>query len=483
MDILGIVWENIVELVIILEIILILTMIFWERNGSRKMTTWIIVILLLPVVGFFLYLIFGQTFYSQYAFVKKGEQDKASIEMRELDEHELMASFNSGKRDVEALRLAYGLGNAGSRLYTGDNDVDLLPESQKYFDSLLEDLKNAEKFIHFEYYIMRNDEVSNQLMDILIDRCKNGVKVRLMLDAIGNNSGPKKKIKEFKAAGGEFTLFHSILTCTLSPRKNNRNHRKIAIIDGDVAYVGGYNIGDEYLGKGPFGYWRDCAVRIAGNAVTAVNLRFILDWRYATKKDLVKDPDMFVDCGYTGEDGVQIVSGGPDQIGNNPIQMQYFYLITAAKKKLYIHTPYLAPSESLMDALKSAAFSGVDVKIIIPDKPDHPFVYWSNRFYASVLMKAGIEVYEYNRGFVHSKTMVADGIYSSIGSANFDYRSTDLNFETNAMVYSEKIGKQMEDAFAEDLKYCTQYTLEKYESRTILQKFNTGISKLFSVQL
>ncbi len=492
MGLIELILDNILFFILIIDFILILVLLFWENSDPKSMLLWIVILILLPILGFFLYLFFGQTFYSERTFKKKAKNDsdqeeevgrKVNNEMDKMMAEEVSAN----PQNNEKIRMVSTLRNAGSELYTNCNGVEFFSVSEKYFENLLSDLSNAKKTINFEYYIVRNDDISNKLMDILIERVKSGVEVRLMIDAIGNNKGPKKKIKEFISAGGHYSLFHSTLTCLLSPRKNNRNHRKIAVIDCEVAYVGGYNIGDEYLGKGPLGFWRDSAVRIVGPEVLATQFRFLADWRYATKEDLVLDarfyPKNAEDIDMTGKESIQMISGGPDVWSSNPIQIQYLNIINHARDTLYIHTPYLAPDQTLMDALRNSAHSGVDVRIIIPKVGDHPFVYWSNRYYANVLMRSGVKIFEYNRGFVHSKTMVADEYYCTVGSANLDERSVKLNFETNSMVYSEDVGKKMQSAFIEDLEYCSEYTAKTYSERTTMQKMKTSISRMCSGQL
>ena len=273
------------------------------------------------------------------------------------------------------------------------------------------------------------------------------------------------------------------MVLAFSPKKNNRNHRKLAVIDGKIAYCGGFNIGDEYLGKGPLGYWRDSSVRFTGPGVFPLHLRFQMDWDYASDDPLGDYlQNLYNDVGFekTGDVRLLTVSGGPDVAMNNPVRMEYHELINRSKKTLYMHTPYFIPHETLKDALSLAAARGVDVKVIIPDKPDHLFVYWNNISSAYDLMKNGVKVYMYNRGFVHSKTMVADGEYCSVGSANFDDRSLVLNFETNQLILSKEVGKQMDDAFLEDLKYCTEYTCEDYEKLSLISRIRIAISRLFS---
>ncbi|WNY27587.1 cardiolipin synthase [Methanolapillus ohkumae] len=468
--------------ILAVNFVFIMTLIFMERADPRSTVSWIIILVLVPILGFIVYLFIGQTFYRNKQFqLKKKDDDRLLlakekvIELLRTREKEDMPA-----EEREIYRVGESLMNAGGSFFTENNDVELFTEGEKKFERMFDDLRRAKNFIHIEYYIIRNDLLSYEFMDILIDKVKEGVKVRLMIDAVGNNKGPKKKIMEFKKAGGEFATFHKTVTVLLSPKKNNRNHRKIAVIDGKIGYVGGFNIGDEYLGKGPLGYWRDSAVRVEGIGVYTMNLRFMMDWDYATKKMLSADekyyPEMEQNPAWTQK--FQLISGGPDT-QRNPIQTEYLKLINIAKKSIYIHTPYLIPDTTIRDALILAGFSGVDVRIIMPDKPDHPFVYWAGLAFAGQLIKDGsVRVYNYNRGFVHSKTMVVDGKYCSVGSANLDERSLKLNFETNGVVYSDEIGKEMMDAFMEDLSYSSEYTEEMYDHRSLWVRIKMGVSRL-----
>jgi len=471
-------------IVLILSAVMIVIMIFLERAEPRTIAMWMAVLIFLPVVGFFIYLCFGQTFYKrrQFALKNVGDQQMAFLKAESLeklsDEH--MTSENK-----EGLRFARAMVGAGGSAYSNNNDIRLYTEGEGFFDDLLKDLSNAKKFINAEYYIIRNDEVTNKFMDILIEKAKSGVEVRFMVDAIGFKLGPKKRIKELERAGGQFKLFHRTVTVFLSPKKQNRNHRKLAVIDGETGYVSGFNIGDEYLGKGEMGDWRDTGVRVNGTGVIPINTRFFMDWGYATKKRLDVNSDkidfyfpMDKDKQY-GSDVMQLISGGPDT-KNNPIELQYLKLINTAKETLYIHTPYLVPSAEVQKALILSASSGVDVRIIMPDRPDHLFVFWVSVLNAGELMEKGVRVFHYKDGFVHSKTIVTDSEFCSVGSANLDQRSMRLNFETNAMIYSKEIGKKMHDAFIEDLDHCVEYTLGEFRKLTKWDHFKISIARLFS---
>ena len=476
--ILDLIVNNLVQAIYIMDLVLILALFVLERNNPSRALFWIIVLVFLPIVGFVLYLFFGQSFYSRYAFRPKGTTDDIVREMSQKGV-DAIDEYNGPQEDS---KMAKSINTAGGLFFSADNMVDLYTDGNVKFSDFKEDLRNAKRFIHVEYYIIRKDALGNEIMDILTEKAREGVEVRLLVDAIGFNTGVSEK-RRFKEAGGKLCMFHTMATCLLSPKKNNRNHRKLAVIDGDIGYIGGFNIGVEYLGQGEFGHWRDSAVRIRGSAVNSLCVRFGLDWKYASKENILVDPRYYSDSTFDGDIPVQIVSGGPDMETKNGIAFQYMQMINQAKESILIHTPYFGPGDAFIMALRAAAMRGVDVRIIIPDVGDHPFVYWANRKYASMVMDDGIRVYEYHDGFVHSKTMVVDGHWCSVGSANFDDRSMRLNFEANAMIYSDEVGKEMVDAFEEDLKRCTEYTREMFSERTLLQKIRTNISWLVSEQL
>ena len=269
---------------------------------------------------------------------------------------------------------------------------------------------------------------------------------------------------------------------------NFRNHRKIIVIDDKIGFVGGFNVGDEYLGKDPkFGYWRDTHIKFEGDAVKDLNLRFLADWRHATKEDInltstLKNinPNHIPGSTYS-KCGMQILSSGPNPYNRYEIKWSYLEMIQKAKKYIYIQSPYLILDDSIADSLKLASISGVDVKIMIPGKGDHPFIYWANLSYAGDLLNYGIKIYHYDKNaFIHSKTVVIDDQVCSIGTANMDTRSFQLNFEVNALIYSEEIAKTQHDQFEKDILLSEKLTLEEYLNRSTSVKFKEGFSKLFS---
>ena len=471
--------SEIVTIIVIFDIAALLVLMFLERYDPRVFVTWLVMLCLAPPVGFILYMYLGATIYNRRKFTPKNITDTQLMMATEYQSN-LLEGLGEEPDKGEMYRMAKCMEKSGAWSYSDDNDVILYTEGNEKLSNLLNDLRSAKKSILMEYYIIRNDSIGNELMDILTQKVREGVELRLRTDAFGIGKGPQEGIGKFRNAGGHYATFHSSLNLLLSPKKNNRNHRKIAIIDGKIAYCGGFNIGNEYQGEGPLGHWRDASVRVVGSGIIPMAVRFSADWQYCARKDPLKPIGHYlgdVIIPHTGNVRMQLVSGGPDTMPNNPVQMQYLAMIVHAKERLYITTPYLAPDESMILALANAAKSGVDVRIMIPDKKDHMFLFWNNMSYANALMKAGVRVWRYNDGFVHEKLIVMDDWCCSVGSANFDIRSFTLNFETNVMIYSEEITRQAADQFLADLERSTEYSCEEYDRRTVMMRVRIAISR------
>lgn len=461
------------------NIFLMVPLLFWEKSNPRGTLLWILVLTFMAPVGFVLYLFIGPTFYhpsKEFKTKAMGDDSISSLHAEEMNK--VRKKERAREIPKEEGGFIRTLGAAGVRSYSDTNHVELYTDGRMKFNALLSDIENAEKSVHLEYFIVANDRIGNRILDAAGRKALEGVEVRMLFDAYGFGKGFGRKIRELRKKGVKVAFFHSMLRLAVSPRKNNRNHRKLAVIDSRVCYVGGFNIGDEYLGTEDIGYWRDTAVRMRGDAVDWVQLRFLIDWRYASKEDLTKEMGYFDLSEGTGETGVQIVSGGPDVLRDNPIEMQYLLMFSRAKETLYMHTPFLAPNSAMVSNIKMAAAAGVDVRLIIPDKTAQPMTYWSNLYNANILMRSGVRVYFYKGGFVHSKAIVVDSRYCSVGSANLDERSMNLNFETNAMIYSEELGKQMTEEFLRDLERCEEYSVEEYLAKPFRHRCKVAVSRL-----
>ena len=304
----------------------------------------------------------------------------------------------------------------------------------------------------------------------------------MLFDSMGCRTMHNRDWERLEDAGIEVAEFFPAVLGKLQLRVNYRNHRKIAVIDGRVGFVGGFNIGREYLGRDKkFGYWRDTHICIEGAAVTSLAVRFVLDWNYAASENLFLKDYLFEIPEYqkNGREPMQIISSGPDS-RSKVIRNNYLRLIHLAKKNVYIQTPYFIPDEDILEALKIAAKSGIDVRIMIPCKPDHPFVYWATYSYLGDMIAAGAKCYTYDNGFLHSKCMCVDGLVTCMGTANMDIRSFALNFEVNAVIYSAKTTRCLEDAFEKDIEKSTLVTRKMYRGRGMIIRIKEQFCRLFS---
>lgn len=467
--------------IMVVNFVLAFMIIFLERKNATSTWAWLMVLFFIPVLGFLLYLIFGRKLSHRRIFTMDA-QSRIGIE-KEI-ESQLTVIKEEGftyKQDVlkEYKELYYLHLKHNAALYSENNDVRVFTDGTEKFSSLIKDLESAKDHIHLLYYIIRHDQLGIKIADTLIKKAKEGVEVRVLYDDMGSRSLSRRFIKRMTDAGIQVDAFFPPLIPKINFKINFRNHRKLAIIDGKIGYIGGFNIGDEYLGKVErFGYWRDTHLRIYGAAVKSMQKRFILDWNQASRNDL-KYEDRFYQDVSKGDVGVQIVSSGPDSDWEQ-IKYGYIKMILSAKEYVYIQTPYFIPDESLMDALRIAALSGVKIKIMIPNKPDHVFVYWATLSHIGELLNEGAEVYLYQNGFLHAKTIVVDGKISSVGTANIDVRSFRLNFEINAFLYDTEIAKGLVDAFQADINLSTQMTKQLYEQRSVMIRFKESVSRLLS---
>ena len=467
--------------VMVINFILAFTVIFLERKNASSTWAWIMVLFFIPILGFLLYLIFGRKLSNRYKFKwdkkrRHGVEKEVEAQLKMIKEDKF-----TFKQDVlkEYQDLYYMHLKNNNALYSQNNDIQIFTDGTDKYHSLTADLEGAKDHIHLLYYIIREDQLGTQIANVLIKKAQSGVEVRVLYDDMGSRSLSRRFIKRLEEAGVQMDAFFPPLIPKINFKLNFRNHRKLAIIDGKIGYIGGFNIGDEYLGKDEkFGYWRDTHLRINGDAVKDLQNRFILDWNQASRNIIEYDKRFYIG-GANGDVGVQIVSSGPDSEWEQ-IKYGYIKMILAAKEYVYIQTPYFIPDESLMDALRIAALSGVKIKLMIPNKPDHPFVYWATLSHVGELLQENAEVYMYQNGFMHAKTIVVDGKLASVGTANIDVRSFRLNFEVNAFLYDTKIAEELVDIFEKDINLSTQMTQKLYEKRSLGIKFKESISRLLS---
>ena len=470
---------------VLIHVVNLLTMafmIFKEKRSTNSIIAWILILYLAPYVGFIVFILIGRKMNNANMFGFKNAE--LNTFKSYLNKNEEKNKYNKESLYEKNKDMILALEAMDYSPYRNDNNVSMYSDGKLFFNELLEGLKKAKKSINIEFYIFKNDDIGTKILNVLEEKAKEGVEVRLLYDSVGSRSLNRNVLNKLINEGGKVGEFFPSWLKFININMNFRNHRKIVVIDNNVGFVGGFNVGDEYLGKdSKFGYWRDTHIKFTGSAVNDLNLRFLADWRYATKEEVSLEEifEANEENSNSNNVGMQIVSSGPNLSDKYEIKMAYLKMIQKAKKYLYIQSPYLIIDNSISDSLKLAAASGVDVKIMIPGKGDHPFVYWANLVYAGDLIKEGIRVFHYDKNaFLHAKTVVIDDEVCSIGTANMDTRSFELNFEVSSFIYSEKIAKEQKYEFENDMKRCEELTLEKYQNRSRIVKIKESLSRLFS---
>ncbi|SKA03670.1 cardiolipin synthase [Pilibacter termitis] len=474
--------ENIELSIIILDVLLAAIIVFRGRKQTSSIWAWLLVLLFLPVVGFFLYLFLGRGISNTRLFDLKMQNRIGNLEEMRLQQEEVAAGkipqARTGKVDVSSL--VYMLTANEKALYANEATLEIFTDGRAKFDALIQDIRKSKHHIHFQYYIFRMDNLGKEIYQELLKAQKRGVKVRMLLDAWGSNDVKKRHFKELTNLGGRVVFFFPLFLPWINPRLNYRNHRKIVVIDGEVGYTGGFNVGDEYLGKKKkFGYWRDNHLRMTGEGVYSLQNRFIMDWNSQHINEIKRPENYFPPIQKKGDTHLQVITSGPDS-EEEQIKMTYLKMINLAKEEILIQTPYYIPDESIHQALKLALISGVKVRMQIPNKPDHPFVYWATYSFAAELLSYGAEIETYEKGFIHAKTMIIDAGIASVGSANIDNRSFQLDFEVNTIIYEEKFAKKLRNAFFQDSRDSKRLTQELYNNRKLFIRFKESLARLIS---
>ena len=454
----------------ILILIVILRVLFDTRSNSKALA-YIIFIIFVPIVGMLFYFSFGINYRKRKLYSKKLVIDKPlKLQIQDKMNAQVAAIRQSGVVPEKYKNLTEFIGGVGSSPLTSKNNVQLLINGEQKFPTLLHELAAAKSHIHLEYYIYENDITGNQIADLLLKKAQEGVEIRFMYDDFGSHSLGRSFIKKLNDGGIQTAPFYKVKWYAFANRLNYRNHRKIIIIDGTVGFVGGINMSDRYrndLDKPNHLFWRDTHLMVNGQATARLQYLFMCDWNFCSLDKIKYNNTYFPEISEQHaepDEVVQIVASGPD----SP-QPEIFYsllsAINSATKSIYITTPYFIPGESLIDALIIAAQSGIDVKILVPYNSDSKMVNAAARAHYTALLENGAQIYRYQKGFVHAKTMVIDDDLAIVGSANMDYRSFDLNFEVNAMLYSQKIAKQLTTVFTTDLKSAKKINRERWLSR------------------
>lgn len=452
--------------------------IILERKRPEKTIAWLLIFIFFPPIGLILYIFLGRNWKKNKLF------EEFSPYVQDL--------INRVKNRIEDPEYAHLIeliaNNSNSPLFIY-NDITIFKDGAEKFKALKEELQKAKHHIHLEYYIVKSDGIGNEIKDILVRKAAAGVKVRFIMDRVGAIKASRSYIRELKAAGVEvieYSYFLAPLLRFINTQINYRNHKKIVVIDGKTGFIGGNNIADEYLGKGRLGYWRDTHIRVKGDFVLGLQGVFIDDFCAIKKANegravFDRDFDRYFPIPDKFESrAMQLITSGPDS-EYPAIMHAILKMITMAKHHICISTPYFVPTESIMEALKVAALGGVEIKILFPGQYDHFTVYYASRSYLAELLKFGAKVYFYKaNSFLHSKVMTVDGKIATMGTANMDIRSFELNYEINAVVYSEEITRRLEEMFDMDLLESKPVTLQDYDNTPRHIKIMEAVSRIFS---
>lgn len=447
-------------------------MVISQNRNTLKTISWVVVLLMLPIFGFIIYYFFGEDHRRKRLISKKMYK---KINRKSLDRLQMPESLVPPLEYEGLITLLNRMKE--SPLYDG-NDVTFYNNGKDKFDALFEEIKKAKHHIHIQYYIYMDDNIGMQLKTLLIEKAKEGVEVRLSYDDVGSWKAKNKFFSEMEKNGIEVQPFLKVRFPVLTNRVNYRNHRKIVVIDGTVGFMGGMNVADRYIDAYPKGIWRDCHIKVQGKAVHGLQMSFIIDW-FLSRKELLSTGRYFPQLTSMGDSLIQVVTSGPTG-EYREIYQGIFYAISNAKKSINIQTPYFIPSDALALALRSAALSGVEVKLMLPEISDSRLVNIASQSYIRDMLKAGVKVYFFKPGFVHSKLITIDDTLTIIGSANMDTRSYELNFEVNSFIYDNRATLEANKIFEDDLRDSEQIILEEWNKRPKLRKFIESILRLFA---
>ena len=466
------VFSTVVSLLFLLTVVTTIVVVILDNRNPLKTLAWVLVLAFLPVVGLVLYFFFGQSTRKEKLISKKGFARLSKYPMMEF---QLQESLDMSVEQHQLVRFFHRINGA---LPFDGNSMSVYSDGSAMIEALLESIRMARHHIHVEFYIFENDEVGRRVRDALIEKANEGVEIRVLYDDVGCWKVSHLFYDEMRESGIEVRGFLKVRFPRFTSKVNYRNHRKLVVIDGRTGFIGGMNIADRYLKGVSWGIWKDLMMKVEGKAVYGLQTTFLTDW-YATDHSLITSSRYYPKMERKGGGLMQIVTSDP--VGKwHDIMQGLLLAITSAKKYLYIQTPYLLPTESILLALKTVALAGVDVRVMIPEKSDTRLIHWGTFSYLDELMEAGVKIYRYRKGFLHSKLLVCDDSLSSVGSTNMDFRSLEHNFEVNAFMYDRSSALTLKELFLSDLKDAELLLLKSWRMRPWYQKVKESVIRLFA---
>ena len=455
-----------------LTIIGLVLIVLLENRNPLKTIPWVIVLIFIPGAGLIVYYFFGRNnrrlrIVSRRMYKRFKKQIRAEYQPQDISA--IPAAFHP---------LARLLHNSNYSAIFSGSQLEIFTEGKDKFEALLTDIAQAHHHIHLQYYIFEDDKIGNQVKEALIRKAQEGVEIRVLYDDVGNWNAKKRFYREMKEAGIEIYAILKVVFPILTSKVNYRNHRKVVVIDGRIGYMGGMNIADRYVEGNKLGLWRDTHFKITGPGVYGLQSSFIVDW-YAVSSQMIKGKIYYPEFQLLTDTKIQLVMTGPTGQWHTLMQA-YIFCISNAKKYVYIQTPYFLPTEALNQTLQMAALGGIDIRLMIPKYSDTKSAQKASFSYVDKMLRSGVKVYVYTKGFLHSKLLLIDDHISCFGSANFDFRSFEHNYEINAFVYQKEFALKMKAMFMRDLHDCEMITYPAWRKRPITAKLSESFMRLFA---
>ena len=471
-EIVGLVASWSVYLIYLAVILSTIWVVVLENRNPVKTIAWVLVLVFLPVIGLVFYIFFGRT-HRRDQIISKRSFNKL---LKRPETEYLSQTDNEVPAGYEGLVSLFRHSNHAFPF--AGNETEIYIDGVSWIAALVNELQAAQDFIHMESYIFSDDAVGQQIRDVLVEKARQGVTVRVIYDDVGSWQTPNAFFNGMMEAGIEVRSFLKVRFPLFTSKINYRNHRKLVVIDGRTGFIGGMNLAERYVTGVPWGIWRDTHMLIRGKAVYGLQTVFILDW-YFTDRTLLTSDHYFPEVGNMGSAMIQVVTSSPVQPGQE-IMNGLIKAISNAKRYFYVQTPYFLPSEAMLNALQTAAMAGVDVRLMIPEQTDTKLAQWGSRSYLTDVLQAGVKVYFYQKGFLHSKLMVSDDMLTTIGSTNMDFRSFEHNFEANAFIYDGQVAVKAREFFLADQRESKQIYLKQWEKRSRRSKALESFIRLMS---
>lgn len=463
---------RILEVLFVIVWVSTIIVVITENRNPVKTLAWVMVLVFLPIIGFVLYLLFGMDMRKERIIGRRSLSRLMKEPLLNYKDYTAPETPAAHEKLIRMMRQA-----AQAYLLAG-NKVVPFTDFPALLHDMLRTIASAQHHVHVQFYIFMDDAVGRLLRDALVDKARQGVKVRLLYDDVGSWKAKNSFFRAMQQEGIEVYPFGEVKFAALTRRVNYRNHRKVVIVDGKVGYIGGMNIADRYYRGLAWGRWRDTHIRIEGMAVNALQTSFFVDWYYASRI-LVSEPVYFPKVKQCGDTAMQIVTSYP--MGEwKSIMQGLLQVIGQSRHYLYIQTPYFLPTEPILMALRNAALAGVDVRLMVPKRGDSLLADLASHSYYKEVMMAGVKIYEYEPGYLHAKVLIADDSFVTVGSTNMDFRSFEQNFEINAFIYDPEVVRAMKRIFMADQQQSTRIVPAEWKQRPLWNRFWESLVRLLS---